>query len=245
MTAASRPEDPSIRKDPLTALTEILIPDSTFDETMHGLVEMARDVVTTADVAGMTLLNDDGVASTPFFTDELSPHVDQIQYESDRGPCLDAWKHDRVVVLDTVDDAVRPYPEFERVARRFGIESVLALPLRVRSQLIGALNLYAFDARAFTARDVDDAQVVANVIGTTVRNASAYWETFELNRQLSEAMASRAVIEQAKGIIMSTMGTDAESAFELLRGQSQAENRKLRDIARELVERQTRRPERR
>lgn len=105
---------------------------------------------------------------------------------------------------------------------------------------MGALNLYAAAPGVFVDEDLTPATRIAELIGVTIANASAYWRTFELSRQLEEALRSRAIIEQAKGVIMATTGVDADDAFILLREQSQAENRKLRDIARELVDRQRR-----
>lgn len=223
--------------DPALVLARAAAADSTFEETMHLLLESAVAMVDKADFAGMTLIAEGGIPTTPFFTDELSPHLDQAQYDAGRGPCIDAWRRARPVIVDTLDGATE-FPEFERAAKRIGVESTLGVPLRSSGRVIGALNLYACEPASFDDHDAVRVDAIAQAIGTAIANAAAYWEAFELSQQLSEAMANRAVIEQAKGVLMATTGIDADGAFELLRAQSQAENRKLRDIARELVERQ-------
>jgi AmiR/NasT family two-component response regulator len=81
---------------------------------------------------------------------------------------------------------------------------------------------------------------LAAAASIVLANASAYWAALELSEQLNDAMRSRAVIEQAKGVIMATAGCNADAAFDLLREQSQSENRKLRDIAQDIVIRQDR-----
>lgn len=224
--------------EPALVLARAAAAESTFEETMHHLLESAVATIDTADFAGMTLIAEDGTPTTPFFTDDLSPHLDHAQYDAGRGPCVDAWREGRPVIVDTLDDAAPHFPEFERAARRVGVESTLGVPLRAGGRVIGALNLYAFAPTSFDDHDAAQVSAIAQAIGTAIANAAAYWEAFELSQQLSEAMVNRAVIEQAKGVLMATTGTDADEAFELLRAQSQAENRKLRDIAKELVERQ-------
>jgi len=143
-----------------------------------------------------------------------------------------------VRIEDTAADA--RYPEFSAAARRHGILSTLSLPLVAGPVAQGASNLYSRELAAFTGADEGIGLELAAVASVVLANASAYWQAFDLSEQLNEAMASRAVIEQAKGVIMSSMGCDADTAFDLLRAQSQSENRKLRGIAQEIVDRQTR-----
>jgi len=122
-------------------------------------------------------------------------------------------------------------------AAEHGIGSPLSLPLLAGGQALGALNFYAEAENAFGEDDQQQGQAFATQAAIVLANAQTYWDARALNEQLSEAMRSRATIEQAKGILMGQSQVNADSAFDLLRKASQRENRKLRDVARELVER--------
>lgn len=215
-----------------------------FDTTMHRLLRIAVTAAETADFAGLTLLDSDGGFTTPHFTDERTLPVDQVQYDTGRGPCLDAWRRDRIVHIADVDEVEDRYPEFSRVAREAGIAATLGVPLHGEDGPVGALNLYTGAKGPFTDGDIQVASTLADLMGVAVVNACALSEASTLVRQLTEALQSRAVIEQAKGVIMATTGTDPDTAFDLLRKQSQAENRKVRVLAHELVMRQRPTPSR-
>jgi GAF domain-containing protein len=115
--------------------------------------------------------------------------------------------------------------------------SSLSVPLPVQSQYIGALNIYSAKPHAFPEDIVSAAETIAGYAGVAVHNARTFTEAGDLARQLSEAMASRAVIEQAKGILMHEQRCDADEAFGILTRASQQANIKLRDIAAEIVRR--------
>jgi transcriptional regulator with GAF, ATPase, and Fis domain len=114
------------------------------------------------------------------------------------------------------------------------------LPLIAEAATIGALNLFARGERAFDRDAIDSGRQFAEQAAFVLANSKAYWEARNLSENLTVAMASRAEIEQAKGIIMSTMHVSADEAFETLRQQSQHENMKLREVALEIVQRSSR-----
>jgi GAF domain-containing protein len=145
-----------------------------------------------------------------------------------------------VVRVDSTDADDR-WPEFLDAARAHGIHSSLSLPLLVAGDGIGALNLYAEPPSRFSDSSEVVGQAIAAHAAVAVANGIAYWEKVTLAEQLETALTSRAIIEQAKGVIIATTGRSAEEAFVLLREQSQAQNVKLRDVAAEIVERQQRR----
>jgi hypothetical protein len=113
---------------------------------------------------------------------------------------------------------------------------MLSLPLAAEGRLIGALNLYALEVDAFDAESVSVGEVLAAHTGLATQVASAFFGHRELADQMRVAMESRAVIEQAKGVVMSATGADAEKAFDLLRTASQHRNVKLRDLAQQVVD---------
>jgi GAF domain-containing protein len=205
------------------------------------LLEVSRitvDAVPAAEMAGITMLSEHGTPTTAVFTDPLAPEIDAAQYESGAGPCLDAWRQRRVVRIDDTSAGAGQYPAFSKAAAAHGVESVLSLPLIAGSNGLGALNLYARRSGGFTTDDETLGLELASAAAIVLANASAYWEANQLSEQLNQAMRSRAVIEQAKGILMARspdLGPD--DAFEVLRKASQRENVKLREIAQRIVDR--------
>jgi transcriptional regulator with GAF, ATPase, and Fis domain len=192
-------------------------------------------------LAGLTLLDAKGRATTALFTDDAAPEIDQAQYDSDRGPCLEAYRIRQILRVDDMASDDR-WPEFAQTARSHGIQSSVSLPLIVGDEGIGALNMYARSGEQFDASSEAIGQTFAAQAAVAVANGVAYWEKSTLAEQLATAIESRAVIEQAKGVLMATSGCTPDEAFNLLREQSQALNEKLRDIAVRIVREQQRRP---
>jgi GAF domain-containing protein len=202
--------------------------------TLDHMATLARDVIPAADYAAITVLRD-GKPETIVATDPMIELVDQVQYDFESGPCLDAFTSGQMFRIDETDDEKR-WPEFARTASAHGIHSTLSLPLMTDGEGIGALNLYSRSVRGFTTADEVHGQRFSNPAAVVVANAYLFWECRRLAENLEAAMASRAVIEQAKGMLMVQHGVDADGAFDLLRQGSQRENVKLREVARRLVE---------
>ncbi len=114
------------------------------------------------------------------------------------------------------------------------MRSTLSLPLNTEDSILGALNLYSRQVSAFDGNDQIVSVFVAHA-ATSLANSHAYWAAQTLNEQLQEALESRAVIEQAKGVLIVEHRCDPDDAFEMLRTRSQRENRKLRDVATGIV----------
>jgi GAF domain-containing protein len=232
------------RSDALRALATFLVTDAPVGETLHRVAALTTSALQGAEIAGIAMMATDGRPGTAIYTDETSPEVDQAQYDSGRGPCLDAWRERRTVRIDDMTEATDRYPEFARAALSHGIPSTLSFALVAGGEGIGALNLYARQAGAFTTEDEELGEELAAAAATVLANSSAYWTAYELSEGLTEAMRSRAVIEQAKGMLMAASPElDADGAFDVLRRASQRENVKLREIARRIVERRPRQPD--
>jgi GAF domain-containing protein len=216
---------------PISSLAQFLIPDGTLDATLQRVAELAVAEVDDCDLAGITLMRD-GKPQTAVFTDVTSPHIDAAQYESGSGPCLDAFRLDQVFrIEDTASD--QRWPEFAAAAHAAGVGSTLSMPLEVGGSALGALNLYSRSVGAF--EDEGLALVFAAQAAVVLANSQAYWAAHHLATQLQVAMDSRAPIEQAKGVLMTIHGCDADTAFEILRQKSNDTNRKLRDVANDIV----------
>jgi GAF domain-containing protein len=218
----------------LAALSRFFVGDGTLEQTLLRVSELTVEAVPPAALVGITMVVE-GRQRTAVFTDETAPEVDQAQYDSGDGPCLDAFEHQRVYRIDsTREDG--PWAAFRRAAAEHGIGSTLSLPMSVDKQPVGAMNLYSFQERAFTPRDAEVGELFASQAAIVLANAQAYWDARELSSRLGEAMKTRAVIEQAKGMLMAAQRCTEDEAFELLVRASQRENVKLRDVARRIVE---------
>ncbi len=226
------------RAEALSALVRFQVTDTTVGDTLQHIADLSVRTVGGAESAGMTMLDEDMRPTTAVFTDETAPKIDEAQYDQRKGPCLDAWRENRVIVLQRVTDHREAYPGFVEACESHGVLSSLSLPLAAGDTALGALNLYARRLEAFSAEDEALAADLAGAAGAVLANVTAYWSAFELTQQLSQALESRALIDQAKGILMArTPGLTPDGAFDLLRQASQRENVKLREIARRIVER--------
>jgi GAF domain-containing protein len=222
----------------LGAVREFVAGRQGLDDTLLEVSRLAVEALE-ADMAGLTLLDADGRATTAVATKPEAVEVDQAQYDADRGPCLDAFREAQVKRVDDVRSEVR-WPEFADAAAAHGVLSSLSLPLVIQGEGIGALNLYSGRPEHFSEVHEAGGSEFASGAAVALASARAYWAQAERADGLARAMESRAVIEQAKGVIIATTGASADEAFELLRAQSQSENRKLREIAAEIVEAQRR-----
>jgi GAF domain-containing protein len=169
--------------------------------------------------------------------------ADELQYAKGYGPCMDAGRGGVLLRVDDMRTEVR-WPDYvAHVVGKAGVLSSLSIPLPYQGSSIGALNNYSTRVAAFaTPESLRAGLEVAEVIAVAVANADAHWQLGEQARNMGLAMQSRAVIEQAKGVLMAQRRVDADQAFEILREASQRYNRKLRDIATGIVESTQQRP---
>lgn len=218
----------------VTELAQLLVAEEGVENTLQRIADLAARVIPDCDAAGVTLYVE-GKYVTAAYTDGRTLEVDEGQYSRDEGPCLQSMR-DRAVMRVDVDEAGDRWPEFLDDARRSGIHSFLAAPMLLKNQAIGSLNLYSAQANGFTELDDVLVALFTSQASIAVANAKTYADAVELTRQLKEAIASRAVIEQAKGVLMAREVIDADAAFNRLRSWSQSRNVKLRDIAKEVVD---------
>lgn len=170
-------------------------------------------------------------------SDPRAVTADEAQYSNGHGPCLEAMATG--LVVDVPDQAADHRWETYRVAAmELGVKCSLSLPLFVDGLPVGALNLYDFRTTdSFSGSARQRADVFAAQASTALSLALRFHDQAERSRQLVEALDSRSVIDQALGILMVEQKCDSQQAFDLLRRRSQSANRKLRHVARELVER--------
>jgi GAF domain-containing protein len=164
-------------------------------------------------------------------SDERTRLLELFQLQYHEGPCLDAFTTATAVVNADLRQATARWPVFAPHAARLGFRSVHAIPLRLRSQVIGALNLFGTDAGNLDPDDVAVVQALADVATIGLLQEQAIHRGEILTEQLQGALNSRIVIEQAKGALARTHNIDVDTAFGLLRSYARNHNRKLLDLA--------------
>lgn len=231
LAVRARPEDVTAV---LLEVSTLLVDEVSLEERLERIVRLAVRTVRGCDEASITLRSEKGLR-TLVPTDERTLAVDRAQYDAGEGPCLTAMETGSVVLVDDVASEER-WPLFTAAAREAGLRSFLASPLVVGAQSLGALNLFSSRDDGFDALDEAFVALLSGQAAASIANAMRYEDARTLAEQLDQAMLSRAVIEQAKGMLMARHGLDADGAFDLLRRRSQHANEKLRDVARQVVE---------
>lgn len=208
--------------------------DKVVESALQQIVELVCAALDSCSMAGVTLLDPTG-PHTVAATNEATERVDAFQYEMESGPCLDSYRNQVMHRVDSTDKDER-WPEFLELARSEGVRSVLSYPLVVHNDGIGALNLYGEHENAFDEEDERIGQAFATHATITLTHARGSWRNGKARQSLERALETRGIIDQAKGILMARTGVDADQAFESLRGASQRSNRKVFDLAQEIVE---------
>jgi GAF domain-containing protein len=215
---------------------ELLATDDLAGMIGHVL-SAARELVAGTDGVSVVIRLDEGHFATPAHTDALAGRLDEAQYQSMQGPALDATRSAEPGVVGWPDLAADPpWPAFAGTALRLGVRSVLAVGLVPGSPppRLGALVFYGRRPRTLT--DLDTAVALAAQVSTALIAAERVALQRDRIHQLEQAIASRDVIGQAKGVLMSRYGVAPEAAFRLLSTTSQQHNVKLRDVAEHLLQ---------
>jgi GAF domain-containing protein len=215
------------------SLARVALTGRDLDEVLGEITTVARKAIPAVDAASITLIRGEK-AFTAAYDGQMALDADELQYERGYGPCVDAGLAGQVMAIDDVTTEQR-WPDYCRVVAARGIGSSLSVPLPFQGATIGALNNYARETAAFGDGDVALGQEVAAFVAIAVANAEATARATDDVANMRRAMASRAVIEQAKGILMERYKTTPEQAFTLLTHASQRSNVKLRDVAEELA----------
>ncbi|WP_142028236.1 GAF and ANTAR domain-containing protein [Blastococcus colisei] len=220
----------------LRELSQVVFDDRSLSEILTDIVTIAARGIPGAEASSITLLRNDK-AYTAAHHGDMALAADELQYEHGYGPCMDAG---RGGVLLRVDDmrAEERWPDYvAHLLETTPVLSSLSVPLPYQGSSIGALNNYSTKPEAFASPEsLRAGSDVAEVIAVAVANADAHAQLFDQARNMRLAMESRAVIEQAKGVLMAQRRVDAAEAFEILREASQRYNRKLREIAQGIVD---------
>jgi GAF domain-containing protein len=198
------------------------------EDTLHAIVVSAADTIAGADHVGVSSVRRRRLIETVARTDELVDTVDKVQYETGEGPCMDAAWEQGTFRVDDLTTETR-WPRFGPAALNLGIRSILAFRLYVTGDDLGALNIYSGEPAAFD----DDSQHVGQLFAA---HAAVALAGSRREHQLNDALSSRDLIGQAKGILMQRHRVSGDNAFQILIKASQDSNIKLREVATFLVE---------
>ena len=217
----------------LAALSRFFVGDGTVQETLERISALSTEAIPAAEMVGITMLVE-GRQRTAVFTDPEAPEIDQAQYDTGEGPCLEAFRDGRITEIEDTSEPGK-WSAFRKVAASHGIGSTLSFPLLVDSVAVGRSTCTAGPSGpspTTTARPARPSPPKPPSSSPTRRPTGT---AHDLSIRLGEAMQNRAVIEQAKGMLMAAQGFDEAAAFEMLVKASQRENVKLRDVARRIV----------
>ncbi|MEU2746726.1 GAF and ANTAR domain-containing protein [Streptomyces collinus] len=184
-----------------------------------------------ASAAGVLLADRDGKLRVMAASDERVRLLELFQLQNDEGPCLECFRTGTSMIVPDLTREVDRWPRFVTAAHRSGFGAVQALPMRLRDETVGALNLFHTTPGPFDPAGTLVAQALADVATISLLQQRSAHRSTVLNEQLQTALNSRVLIEQAKGKLAERQNTDMERAFTALRGYARAHNRRLSDVA--------------
>jgi GAF domain-containing protein len=203
-------------------------------DMMGKIARLTQAVLPGADEVSVTLI-ERGQPTTVAFTGPLAVALDERQYALGRGPCLDSIDAGQPVRVASTADEER-WRDWAKQAAEEGCGSSLSVPVPLQREVLAALNVYSTRPDAFDDASAELGITFAAYAGVTLANKHLYDAQGRIVEQLQNAMRSRAVIEQAKGILMAERRCTAQEAFDVLVHMSQEQNRKLREVAQTLVD---------
>jgi GAF domain-containing protein len=219
----------------LVELADTLVDDFDVVELLTLLTDRCVEVLDVA-AAGLMLAAPDGDLRVMAYSSEAARLLELFELQSLEGPCLDCYRTGKPAASKDLASSESRWPAFRPVAIEAGFRSVQALPLRLRGTVIGALNLFHVEPGEMRAADLVAAQALADVATIAILQHKAVLEAQVISEQLNQALNSRVLIEQAKGMVAERNQLNMEHAFSALRTYARSNNRRLVDVAREVIE---------
>ena len=216
-------------------LADTLVDDFDVVDLLTQLTSRCVEVFD-VDAAGIMLAGRDDVLRVVASSSAAMRVLELFELQEAEGPCPDCYRTGEPVVAIALDASDERWPRFAPEAVKGGFRSAVAVPLRLRGSTIGALNLFRTTDGDLDADDLAAAQAFADIATIGLLNRQAADDAARINRQLSEALDSRVVIEQAKGMVAERVGTDMDEAFELLRSHARSNNMRLAVLAKDVID---------
>lgn len=186
------------------------------------------------EASGVMLAAPGGALALVASSSERMRLIEVFELQGDEGPCPDCYRTGEAVTEADLETTTR-WPTFSAEARRVGFRAVNAVPMHLRGQVIGALNLFRNEAGSLPEGDLRAAQALADVATLSILQHRLNNEKHLLTSQLEHALRSRIIIEQAKGMLAERANVDIDEAFSLLRHYARNHNRQLTQSAQELL----------
>jgi len=227
--------DTELLSDTFVDLADTMVADFDAIDFLHMLTDRSVRLLA-ASAAGVVLADPRGELRVAAASNEEAGLLELFQLQNDQGPCLECFRTGQPVTAADLTTPDQRWPRFAQAATQSGFRAVHALPMRLRDQVIGALNLFAAVPGPFGPADVRIGQALADVatIGLLQQRTVRRRET--IAEQLQAALNSRVIIEQAKGKLAERLSVDMDRAFTMLRDYARNSNRLLTDVARDFVD---------
>jgi GAF domain-containing protein len=220
--------------DAFATLADTLVAGYDVLDLLQSLVEYCHELLD-VDSAGILLANADGELEVVASTNEANTLIEIMQLDANAGPCLESFRTRAVVSVPDIDVDSDRWPDFAAIARAQGIHSVYAIPLRLRQTTIGTLNLMREQRGEINQYDIRAAQALADVATIGILQERTIRDASTIRDQLQQALSSRIVIEQAKGVVAETAKVSMDTAFERIRSHARKHQTPLSEVARQLV----------
>ena len=216
-------------------LADTMVADFDVIEFLHTLASRSVQLLD-VDAAGIMLVDPRGSLHAAAASTENARLLELFEMQTDAGPCVDCCRSGLPIVnVGLTGDSDR-WPRFADAAQATGFVAVHALPLRLRETVIGALNLFSADSRILTDDDVRTGQALADVATVGILSQRGIAEAELLAAQLQQALTSRVVIEQAKGVLAERRRITVDEAFGLIRDYARDRSLRLSDVARAVAD---------
>jgi transcriptional regulator with GAF, ATPase, and Fis domain len=215
-------------------LADTLVTDFDVVEFMTMLAHRVVELLGARE-AGVVLADERGLLRSVASSHESAHLLDLFELQNQEGPCLDCYRTGQPILNQSLASPDNHWPNFAAEAERLGFTMVHALPMRLRGQVIGAVNIFASNATALTPSQIDIGQALADVATVGLLQERSLREARLLNEQLQGALNSRIVIEQAKGMLAERRGIEMDAAFDILRAHARGTNQKLSAVAQALL----------
>ena len=227
--------DGELLSETFVELTDTMVADFDVIDFLHVLTDRSVQLLDVS-AAGLLLADPRGELRVVAASSQAARLLELFQLQNDQGPCLDCFRAGQPVAAADLAAAARRWPRFAPAARQAGFAAVQALPMRLRDQVIGALNLFRAGPGPFDPADVRVGQALADVATISLLHERGMRRSDALNEQLQTALNSRVIIEQAKGKLAERLSLDTDQAFSLLRDHARSRNRRLSDLAQAFID---------
>ena len=226
--------DTDLLSDTFVDLADTMVADFDVIDFLHMLIDRTVRLLG-ASAAGVVLADPRGELRVAAASSEEAGLLELFQLQNDQGPCLDCFRAGRPVTATDLTSQAQQWPRFAHAATQAGFRTVEALPMRLRDQVVGALNLFRAETGPFHPADLRIAQALADVATIGLLHERNVRRRETVAEQLQAALNSRVVIEQAKGKLAERLSIDMDRAFQMLRDYARATNQHLTDVARDFV----------